>query len=117
MADAPILSSQSIREFFSDLLSRAIENQRAQVQQAQATLTTFKSGTGSWVPTTTISWLHDFRDTTLVTRVGQIVTYSFLVTNTGNVTLSDVAVNDGPFSGTDLSIQREAKIPEAGNRR
>jgi len=32
LADVPILSSQSIREFFSDLLSRAIENQRAQVQ-------------------------------------------------------------------------------------
>ena len=32
MADAPILSSQSIREFFRDLLSRAIENQRARVQ-------------------------------------------------------------------------------------
>lgn len=32
MADAPILSSQSIREFFRDLLARAIENQRAQVQ-------------------------------------------------------------------------------------
>ena len=32
MAHAPILSSQSIRDFFRDLLSRAIENQRAQVQ-------------------------------------------------------------------------------------
>src|SRR6266436_1017838 len=32
LADAPILSSQSIRDFFRDLLSRAIENQRAQVQ-------------------------------------------------------------------------------------
>jgi hypothetical protein len=32
LADAPILSSQSIREFFSDLLSRAIENQGARVQ-------------------------------------------------------------------------------------
>lgn len=32
MADAPILSSESIREFFSELLRRAIENQRAQVQ-------------------------------------------------------------------------------------
>ena len=32
MADAPILSSQSIRDFFRDLLTRAIENQRAQVQ-------------------------------------------------------------------------------------
>lgn len=32
LADAPILSSQSIREFFRDLLSRAIENQGASVQ-------------------------------------------------------------------------------------
>ena len=32
MADAPILSSQSLRDFFRDLLSRAIENQRASVQ-------------------------------------------------------------------------------------
>lgn len=32
MADAPILSSESIREFFRGLLSKAIENQRAQVQ-------------------------------------------------------------------------------------
>ena len=32
MADAPILSSESIREFFQDLLAKAIENQRAQVQ-------------------------------------------------------------------------------------
>ena len=32
MSDAPILSSQSLRDFFRDLLSRAIENQRASVQ-------------------------------------------------------------------------------------
>ena len=32
MADRPILSAQSIRDFFRDLLARAIENQRAQVQ-------------------------------------------------------------------------------------
>ena len=32
MPDRPILSSQSIRDFFRDLLARAIENQRAQVQ-------------------------------------------------------------------------------------
>jgi hypothetical protein len=30
--DNPILSPQSVREFFSDLLNRAIENQRVQVQ-------------------------------------------------------------------------------------
>ncbi|MGJ5898907.1 beta strand repeat-containing protein [Streptomyces niveiscabiei] len=32
--------------------------------------------------------------------VGQTVTYSFKVTNTGNVTLKDVAVQEGSFSGT-----------------
>lgn len=32
MPDAPILSPQSVREFFRDLLARAIENQRARVQ-------------------------------------------------------------------------------------
>jgi hypothetical protein len=32
LPDAKVLSSESIREFFSDLLRRAIENQRAQVQ-------------------------------------------------------------------------------------
>ena len=37
---------------------------------------------------------------TTVGTVGQTVTYSFLVTNTGNVTLSPVVVNDTSFSGT-----------------
>jgi hypothetical protein len=32
LADPPILSSQSLREFFRELLSRALENQRASVQ-------------------------------------------------------------------------------------
>ena len=32
MADLPVLSSQSIREFFRELLTQAIENQRARVQ-------------------------------------------------------------------------------------
>lgn len=35
-----------------------------------------------------------------VTRAGQTVKYSFVVTNTGNVTLSNVNVTDSDFSGT-----------------
>jgi len=35
-----------------------------------------------------------------VTAAGQPVTYTFLVTNTGNVTLKGVAVKEGSFSGT-----------------
>jgi len=31
---------------------------------------------------------------------GEVITYSFLVTNTGNVTVSDIAVEEGEFSGT-----------------
>jgi uncharacterized repeat protein (TIGR01451 family) len=39
-------------------------------------------------------------DTKSITKAGQKVTYSFKVTNTGNVTLRDVTVNEGDFSGT-----------------
>ncbi|MFF7294237.1 DUF6923 family protein [Microbacterium sp. NPDC008134] len=38
-------------------------------------------------------------DVEQVTSVGQIVTYSFVVTNVGNVTISDVAVDEGEFTG------------------
>ncbi|GAB2611224.1 hypothetical protein GCM10027067_23380 [Pseudactinotalea suaedae] len=49
-------------------------------------------------------------DAATITAVGQTVTYSFLVTNTGNVTLSSVAVTEGAFTGAgDLS---EVACPE-----
>lgn len=38
-----------------------------------------------------------------ITRSGEIVTYSFVVTNTGNVTMSDIAVIEGSFSGTGVA--------------
>jgi uncharacterized repeat protein (TIGR01451 family) len=37
---------------------------------------------------------------TTVTEAGQTVAYSFLITNTGNVTMSNVAINEVNFSGT-----------------
>ncbi|WP_159604075.1 DUF7507 domain-containing protein [Agromyces humi] len=39
-------------------------------------------------------------DPTTVTAAGQLITYSFLITNTGNVTIDDVAVTEGSFTGT-----------------
>lgn len=39
-------------------------------------------------------------DTDTITRAGQTLTYSFRVTNTGNVTISGVSVSDQDFSGT-----------------
>ncbi|MCI0157030.1 DUF11 domain-containing protein [Leifsonia shinshuensis] len=40
---------------------------------------------------------------TTITRSGELVVYSFVVTNTGNVTMSDVAVVEGSFSGTGVA--------------
>jgi uncharacterized repeat protein (TIGR01451 family) len=39
-------------------------------------------------------------DKSSVSTVGQVITYSFLVTNTGNVTLHGITVNETAFSGT-----------------
>ena len=37
-----------------------------------------------------------------VTSAGQVVTYSFVVTNTGNLTMSDVTVTEQTFTGTGI---------------
>ena len=37
---------------------------------------------------------------TTITAAGQLISYSFLVTNTGTVTLTDPVVNETAFSGT-----------------
>jgi len=38
-------------------------------------------------------------DVEQVTRAGQVITYSFEVTNTGNVPVEDIVINEGEFSG------------------
>ena len=39
---------------------------------------------------------------TAVTSAGQVITYSFVVTNDGNVTMSDVTVSEQTFTGTGI---------------
>ena len=38
-------------------------------------------------------------DTATITEAGQRISYAFLVTNTGNTTLSDIAIDEASFSG------------------
>ncbi|MEV7359175.1 LPXTG cell wall anchor domain-containing protein [Kitasatospora sp. NPDC091276] len=56
--------------------------------------------TNTPVPATPSLTIVKTASPTTVTAVGQVVDYSFLVTNTGNVTLTDVTVNETAFSGT-----------------
>jgi hypothetical protein len=37
---------------------------------------------------------------TTISKVGQTITYSFLITNTGNVTITNATVNEGAFTGS-----------------
>ncbi|PJI54115.1 hypothetical protein CTI14_19490 [Methylobacterium radiotolerans] len=39
-------------------------------------------------------------DRSTITAAGQTITYSFLITNTGNVTIADVTVEETGFTGT-----------------
>ncbi|MFC5731591.1 MULTISPECIES: DUF7507 domain-containing protein [Nocardioides] len=39
-------------------------------------------------------------DRSSVSAVGEVITYSFLVTNSGNVTIDDVTIDEGAFTGT-----------------
>jgi len=48
---------------------------------------------------------------TTVTSVGQTVSYSFLVTNTGNVTLSGIAVREAAFSGSGTPPVAACPVP------
>ncbi|MGQ3191721.1 DUF7507 domain-containing protein [Neoaquamicrobium sediminum] len=45
---------------------------------------------------------------------GETITYSFLVTNTGNVTLTDVTVNDPLLSGAGIDVEPEPQTLEPG---
>ncbi|MFD4893021.1 beta strand repeat-containing protein [Kitasatospora sp. NPDC058397] len=56
--------------------------------------------TNTPVPATPSLTIMKTASPTTVTAVGQVVDYSFLVTNTGNVTLTNVTVNETAFSGS-----------------
>ncbi|MGW3184514.1 DUF7507 domain-containing protein [Kitasatospora sp. NPDC001119] len=56
--------------------------------------------TNTPVPVTPALTIVKSASPTTVSAVGQVVDYSFLVTNTGNVTLTDVTVNETAFSGS-----------------
>ena len=51
-------------------------------------------------PTKPALSIHKTASPTTVSRAGQTVTYSFVVTNTGSETLSNTAITDKKFSGT-----------------
>ncbi|WP_273123975.1 DUF7507 domain-containing protein [Bacillus weihaiensis] len=54
--------------------------------------------------------LEKTSDVAVVTEVGQVVNYTFKVTNTGNVTLTDVLVNDPMLDGN-IELEKSTLAP------
>lgn len=50
-----------------------------------------------------------------VRRVGDVVTYSFVVVNDGTVTVHDLAVDEGTFSGTGALTEIDCPVTELGS--
>ncbi|WP_426623819.1 DUF7507 domain-containing protein [Leifsonia sp. McL0607] len=70
------------------------------VDPAGGAVTSTDSSATTTIPATPSLTLDKTASPTTITARGQSVGYSFRVTNTGNVTLSDVSVTEQAFSGT-----------------
>src|SRR5690606_27859816 len=49
-----------------------------------------------------------------ITKAGETISYSFAVTNTGNIALHDITINEGDFSGTGTMGDITCPEPAAG---
>jgi uncharacterized repeat protein (TIGR01451 family) len=70
------------------------------LDQAGGTVTSADSTATVTIPATPDLTLDKTASPTTITAAGQTIGYSFRVTNTGNVTLSGVSINELSFSGT-----------------